>query len=404
MWNGNSWIAITDGMNGLFGVTEIDAMAVNNNTLFAGGTFFVTTPDLDWYNYAARLNNSSWTTCGSGLGNDGWCMGDIPLAMISYGDILYAGGKFTDAGGSPLDPQMAMYIACFDRDTWNPVGGGLDKHITDMTIYNNQLIVSGYFKNAGGVQANYIAAWDGGSWHTLGSGMSNGYQTCKVTALAVHDGNLYAGGLFDTAGNNFAKNIAKWNGTSWSPVGDGINSQVYSLVSYNGNLYAGGNFSIATGGPGNYISKWDGVQWSDVNGGTDGPVNFFLVQDSKLYVGGIFSSAGDKAAKNIAVWSDGTSTVNENKVSSINEFKLYQNYPNPFNPSTSIKYTVPFTQFVTLKIYDVIGNEIATLVNGEKPAGNYEVKFDASHLISGVYFYKLQAGYYLSTKKMILLR
>ncbi len=284
------------------------------------------------------------------------------------------------------------------------MGGGLDEHIADMTIYNNQLIVSGYFKNAGGVQANYIAACDGGSWHALSSGMSNGYQTCKVTALAVHDGYLYAGGLFDTAGNNFAKNIAKWDGSSWSPVGDGINTQVYSLESYNGNLYAGGNFSIATGGPGNYISKWNGVLWSDVDGGTDGPVNFFLVQDNKLYVGGSFSSAGDQPAKNIAVWSDGASAVNENRVSNINEFALYQNYPNPFNPSTSIKYTVPLTQFVTLKIYDVIGNEIATLVNGEKPAGNYEVKFDASHLSSGVYFYKLQAGSYISTKRMILIK
>lgn len=188
MWNGTSWIAITDGMNGLFGVTEIDAMAVNNNTMFAGGTFFVTTPDLDWYNYAAKFYNGSWNTCGSGLGNDGWCMNDIPLAMISYGGSLYAGGKFTDAGGSPLDPQEAMYISRFDGDTWNPVGGGLDEHITDMTIYNNQLIVSGYFRNAGGVPARCIASWDGGAWHALGSGMSNGYQTCKVTALAVHNG------------------------------------------------------------------------------------------------------------------------------------------------------------------------------------------------------------------------
>jgi sugar lactone lactonase YvrE len=94
------------------------------------------------------------------------------------------------------------------------------------------------------------------------------------------------------------------------------------------------------------------------------------------------------------------------------DFSLEQNYPNPFNPSTSIRYNISSviasetmqSQMVTLKVYDVIGNEVATLVNEEKPAGSYEVKFDATGLSSGIYFYKLQAGSLVETKKMILLR
>jgi hypothetical protein len=94
------------------------------------------------------------------------------------------------------------------------------------------------------------------------------------------------------------------------------------------------------------------------------------------------------------------------------EFSLGQNYPNPFNPSTTIKYSIPTviasgttqSQLVTLRVYDILGNEIATLVNEEKPAGSYEVNFDASRLTSGIYFYKLQAGSFVATKKMILLR
>jgi photosystem II stability/assembly factor-like uncharacterized protein len=85
-------------------------------------------------------------------------------------------------------------------------------------------------------------------------------------------------------------------------------------------------------------------------------------------------------------------------------FGLEQNYPNPFNPSTNIKYQIPIGGFVTLKIYDALGNEIATLVNIEKPAGNYEVQFDASEIPSGVYFYTIKAGNFVETKKMILLR
>ncbi|MFZ2322343.1 MAG: C25 family cysteine peptidase [Ignavibacteriaceae bacterium] len=86
------------------------------------------------------------------------------------------------------------------------------------------------------------------------------------------------------------------------------------------------------------------------------------------------------------------------------KYALDQNYPNPFNPSTTIKYQLPEDGLVTLKIYDVLGSEIATLVNEQKTAGKYEVNFDASSLSSGVYIYKIQAGNFISSKKMILLK
>ncbi len=85
-------------------------------------------------------------------------------------------------------------------------------------------------------------------------------------------------------------------------------------------------------------------------------------------------------------------------------FSLSQNYPNPFNPSTAISYQLPANSFATLKVYDVLGGEIVTLVNEEKPAGLYEVEFDASEFGSGVYFYQLKAGSFIETKKMVLLR
>lgn len=90
------------------------------------------------------------------------------------------------------------------------------------------------------------------------------------------------------------------------------------------------------------------------------------------------------------------------------EFTLEQNYPNPFNPSTKIKFSIPnvgseLAQTV-LKVYDILGNEVATLVNEEKPAGIYEVKFDASGLSSGVYFYKLQTGTFSEVKKLLFIK
>ncbi|MEE9450812.1 MAG: T9SS type A sorting domain-containing protein, partial [Ignavibacteriaceae bacterium] len=85
-------------------------------------------------------------------------------------------------------------------------------------------------------------------------------------------------------------------------------------------------------------------------------------------------------------------------------FALEQNYPNPFNPKTNIKFRISEIGFVSLKVYDVLGNEIATLVNEEKSAGNYEVEFDASSLPSGIYFYQLRLGNFVETKKMVLMK
>ncbi|MHC1738020.1 MAG: CotH kinase family protein [Ignavibacteriaceae bacterium] len=99
----------------------------------------------------------------------------------------------------------------------------------------------------------------------------------------------------------------------------------------------------------------------------------------------------------------GALRVNDGNSVSLN-FNLYQNYPNPFNPSTKISYQIPQTGKVSLKVFDLLGNEIATLVNEEKADGTYETEFNAAKYPSGLYFYRLQTGAFTETKKMILLR
>ncbi|MBP9581972.1 MAG: T9SS type A sorting domain-containing protein, partial [Ignavibacterium sp.] len=86
------------------------------------------------------------------------------------------------------------------------------------------------------------------------------------------------------------------------------------------------------------------------------------------------------------------------------EYSLYQNYPNPFNPTTTIKFDLPKDGLTTLEIFDILGRRITTLINENRSAGSYEQVFNASSLASGVYVYKLQAGDYINSKKMILLK
>ena len=85
-------------------------------------------------------------------------------------------------------------------------------------------------------------------------------------------------------------------------------------------------------------------------------------------------------------------------------FELYQNYPNPFNPETSIKYQIPVSSYVELKVFDMIGREIVTLVDEEQNAGNYEIKFSAKNLETGIYLYRIKANNLVCIKKMILLK
>lgn len=138
------------------------------------------------------------------------------------------------------------------------------------------------------------------------------------------------------------------------------------------------------------------------------PVCDFEVQeyfkDTLRFVVTFLSGNVYSFSKSIPISGEGyPSDVEDEEVLPV-EFALHQNYPNPFNPSTSIQYAISSRQFVTLKVYDVLGNEVVTLVNEEKPQGIYNVQFTINNLSAGVYFYQLKAGNFIQTKKMIYLK
>src|SRR6185436_5932460 len=122
------------------------------------------------------------------------------------------------------------------------------------------------------------------SWSALGSGTGGGgFFGALVYALAVSGSDLYAGGEFTTAGGIGATNIAKWDGSSWSPLGLGMNGEVYALAVSGTNLYAGGTFTMAGGNPASRIARWNGSSWSPLGLGMNDWVLALAVSGTNLY-------------------------------------------------------------------------------------------------------------------------
>ena len=153
---------------------------------------------------------------------------------------------------------------------------------------------------------------------------------------------------------------------------------------------------------GKYGKMFQSMDFGDTWKELSTPVNISL-NDVAFYGPEIGYAVGDSGTI-LYTSNGGVTAVEGNQTNVPVSFELAQNFPNPFNPVTTIRYQLQKTGFVTLKVYDLIGREVATLVNEEKPAGRYEVKFDGTNLSSGIYFYRIRAGNFIDTKKFVLLK
>jgi hypothetical protein len=292
-----SWSALGSGMYSAVTSLAVDPLG----NLYAGGGF--TIAGGAGANHVAKWDGSSWSALGSGVDDS-----VQTLAVDSSGN-LYASGNLKLGGTTSVND-----VTKWNGSSWSALGSGLDNNLSSLPGLaqvlalafdsSGNLYAGGGFIKAGGTNANYIAKWNGSSWSALGSGMDT-----NVQALAVDSsGNLYAGGGFIKAGGTNANYIAKWNGSSWSALGSGMDSSVQALaVDSAGNLYAGGAFTTAGGTNANYIAKWDGSSWSTLGLGMDSPVQALAVDSAgNLYAGGSFRIAGGTNANHIAKW-DGSS-------------------------------------------------------------------------------------------------
>jgi hypothetical protein len=269
-------------------------MAFDDGTgpaLYVGGAFTVAGNVIA--HGIAKWQDGTWSALGSGMGGGDWYTSVHALAVFDddsagpHPPALYVGGDFNTAGGLAAD-----FIARWDGATWSPVGGGVDFEVYSLAVFDDDgpgphlpaLYAGGYFTEAGGVEVNCIAKWDGTSWCPLGSGMGGIVGMECVYALTVYDDDgagphqpaLYAGGNFVTAGDVSVNYIARWNGSYWAALGSGVGGTVCSLTTFDDGggsaLYAAGYFDTAGDVSTSHIARWDGVAWSALGAGTDGPV------------------------------------------------------------------------------------------------------------------------------------
>jgi len=395
----------------LSSAVKVNTLAISDSSIYAGTEgdgIFVSTD-----------NGENWDSINDGL-----------QSKVIY--TIFINGKTIFAG-----TETGAYVSTNNGLNWNKINSGLSDNpvwsFTKSNIANSTQVGTTIF--AGTWSGVYYSTNNGANWEV--TGLSN--TTMPVHSIVVYDNYIFAATL---AGGIFC---SQDNGITWrdhsilysgGQPGDGAIVTVYSLSSIGpnvivsagsyGNIYylpytrsimtpfdsskvpyeghpilsfAARNANLFAGNSiGNiFISEYFGIMWKLIS---------YSLTDQAVYSLALNNSYILAGTEN-GIWRlwypEATTNVDNSKIVPTG-FALEQNYPNPFNPTTAISYQLPAYSHVSLKVYDVLGKEVATLVNENKPAGNYKIEFNAGKLVSGIYFYTIQAGTFIQTKKLLLLK
>jgi hypothetical protein len=347
--------------------------------------------------------------------------------LISHGNSLFAS---TGSG---------VYRSTDGASTWSPVNQGITQYLPDLrdisassdALYASFYHILSFHGNSSWFSGGVFRSTNSGeSWTAVNTGLpTNGFSVVAPThRVAPHGQSVFAatvagvfrsmngGGSWTSAGAGIPPNtwvetfhhssptilfgsnrgIFRFNGTAWEEMNNGLPQSngyypyAYRFVEENGTLFA----ATSAG-----VFRHDGTAWTSLGAGEPATSTVLDIAAVNNQLLAAVSARG--------VWRTTLPTVGvEEPAGSPDEFMLAQNYPNPFNPSTTIQFTLPVGtyNYTSLRVYDLLGREVATLVNEAKAPGNYEATWDATGQASGVYFYRLQAGEFTQTKRLLLLR
>jgi len=304
-----------------------------------------------------------------------------------WGDSLY----FNDINAITIDEFCNIYIAGYTRKEYQPLKPIVLKYDSSGTLL--------------WAISNNPTGSTNGQWKKISLDKDNNVFVAGDAEITGHHWDFIIS-KFSTYGDSIQ--TITFNGTANN------NDYLYDMImDKSGNMYCtGGTFDLLGGwncvtimydssGQQKAIQRFNGNGNSEDEG-----FSIALDKWNNVFVGGRTMDSVNSFDYLIIKYGANLTEIKESKTNQPNNFTLYQNYPNPFNPSTIINYQLPIANWVTLKVYNVLGQEVATLVDEKKEAGRYDFGFRTSDfgLSSGVYFYQLKSGDFIQTKKMLLLK
>jgi hypothetical protein len=324
----------------------------------------------------------------SDLGNT-WIVPDSGITQNENVHTVLKHKSYVFAGTADLMNMNGVFRSSDNGRSWIAVNTGLPSTTVISLASNGQNIYAG----TGSTGEVYCSTNDGMSWFSASNGLPD---SSGITFLVARDNKVFAG--VGISGVYYSSD----NGTNWTSINSSISfNQVWTLALADTSLFVG---SL---GSGIFLTQDNGISWTQVNEGlTNLDIRSLLVTGNNYLFAG--TTNGFVCYRPLSEMITYVKEFNDR----LSAYNLSQCFPNPFNPITKIKYQIPEFSFVSIKVYDVIGRKVSTLVDEEQAIGSYEVEFDGSSLPSGVYFYTINAGdlsassvqSFIQTKKMILLK
>jgi len=374
-----------------FGATSpgsVNTFALSDTNIFAGTASGI---------YLSTNNFASWRVIDSGLTSP-----NVAAFAIS-GSNIFAGilpsSTYITVPPYVVNAPGGVCLSTNKGVTWSVVDSGLtnasNTDVSALATVGN-IIVAGTSDNSG----IFRSTNNGTTWASANTGLftvvGDSTQYVQIHAFATIGSTIFAGtdqGIFRSTDN----------GASWNSASTGIPLNEFQqfpavgcLASAGTNLFAGMNGETPGGV---YLSTNSGASWTWTDSGAVG-----IHVTSLVASGNYVYAVSESGVWKLLLSQTGNTAVTTGNAGVAKAFALSQNYPNPFNPTTMISYQLPAASRVSLKVYDMVGRQVATLVNGQMEAGAHQVSFDASRLASGVYFYQLQAGSFVASKKLVLLK
>lgn len=376
---GSTWNLAPGNITG-----SIFTVASHGEYVYVGGRFSVAGSKLARNVARYHVTDRTWEALGQAEGPTAPDQAGYVSSFAFEADgTVILGGRFSEAGGTPAQNIVRWNP---ETDTWTALGKGVNGQVFSIQVDDGNIYALGRFLGAGDVlTARNAARYDGSTWHELGAGTDQ-----VIWTSAIFYNRLYVGGNFDSAGGAPARQLASWglDGGGWSDVNGGVGREflpTVNSISTNGRLlYVGGAFDSIAGVPAQNIARFDGSTWSSLGSGVDNIVYETAASDGRLYVAGAFTSAGDKPSIYFGIYYDPLLSVNDrDRLAPSFDLALA---PNPISDGATLRFSTLRHGPVEIDLYDPLGRSVGTILATTLPAGD--------HSISPALFGRLDPGAY----------